>query len=228
VYIPEMKKIPIQGLDALTPLICEHVSRVAAAHGGIIRIGLAGGRSAAPIIQGLLCNAPEILKRIHLYLVDERISGDKNEDTLLNVGLQNAFSSGILSKDQLLLPTLDKPFVENDGVLDLLYLGVGEDGHIASLFPGSYPVLDAMNTPDIARIDTSPKPPPERLTVTYKGFRRVAKQAKTYLLFLGEGKRNALERLLGGKENPSTLPCGFFPNEWFPVDIITDLKEIYS
>jgi len=227
VYIPEMKKIPIPGLDALSPLVCEHLSRVAVAHDGLIRIGLAGGRSAAPIIQGLLCATPEILKRVRLYLVDERLSGGKNEDTLLNVGLQSAFSSGIVTKEQLVIPALDQSFVENDNMLDLLYLGVGEDGHVASLFPGSYPALDAMDTPDVSRIDNSPKPPPDRLTVTYRGFRRVAKQAKTYLLFLGEGKRNALERLLSAKENPSTLPCGFFPNEWFVVDIITDLKEIY-
>ncbi len=41
-----------------------------------------------------------------------------------------------------------------------------------------------------------------------------------------EGKRNALDRLLAGKENPSSLPCMFFPREWFTVDIITDLQEM--
>ena len=49
-------------------------------------------------------------------------------------------------------------------VLDLALLGVGEDGHVASLFPG-HAALEETATPVIA-IRDAPKPPPCRLTMT--------------------------------------------------------------
>ena len=141
----------------------------------------------------------------------------------MDVGLRNAIEQGIFSESQLHIPHMAESFFPDGCELDLLYLGVGEDGHVASLFPGSYPELDAKDVGDTAYVTDSPKPPPERVTVTYRAFKRFAKKSQTYLLFFGEGKRSTLARFLEDKENPSSLPCMFFPREWFAVDIVTDL-----
>lgn len=206
-----------------SPLVTSHIQAIAQAHGGPIRIGLPGGRGAVSVVKGLVQCDSEILKRVQLYLVDERLTGSTNHDTLMDVGLQEAINNNLFSDAQLHVPQLNTPFLPRGKTLDLLYLGVGEDGHIASLFPGSYPELDSKETPDIAYIAESPKPPPERVTITYRALKKYGKQAQTFLLFFGEGKRIALERFLEAQENPSTLPCRYFPREWFNVDLVTDL-----
>src|SRR6266566_5459170 len=58
--------------------------------------------------------------------------------------------------------------VANVAPLDFVLLGVGEDGHVASLFPG-HPVLQADGL--TAGVRDSPKPPPERVTLTLEALR---------------------------------------------------------
>ncbi len=183
---------------------------------GTLLIGLPGGRSASHLINAMLTLPSESLGRIRLYLIDERLEGERNEDTLREAGLQKALDQGttltIVSEGK---PLSDEPF-------DRLYLGVGEDGHVASLFPGSWP-----NSADAQTmvVTDSPKPPKRRVTLTYHGFLTLAREVKVYLLFLGEGKRDALNRLISGKEDAHTLPCSFFVHHPFHGTIVTDLRE---
>ncbi|AEV30242.1 6-phosphogluconolactonase/glucosamine-6-phosphate isomerase/deaminase [Sphaerochaeta pleomorpha str. Grapes] len=221
-----METLYLERLEDLSLLVHDDLIEYALISDGLLHVGIPGGRSAKPLVQGILSCPPEILSRLCIYLVDERLSGETNFSTLLDVGLKEAFASGLLKPEQLVVPQREKPLMGNDGKLSLLYLGVGEDGHIASLFPSSYPLLDEQGKEGIALVDNSPKPPAQRITVTYRGFRTWAKQAKIRLLFLGESKREALLRFLLGKEGASSLPCRFFVLEGFTVTVVTDLKGI--
>ncbi len=216
----------VQHPEAYSAVVTAQIQQVAQRSDREILIGVPGGRGAVAVIGGIVQCPPAVLKRVHLYLVDERITGSRNLDTLLNTGLQQIIDQGIFRRSQIHLPQEGHPFVASSQQLELLYLGVGEDGHIASLFPGSYPELDALTCPEVVYVDGSPKPPPERLTVTYRGLKNCAKRAQVSLLFFGEGKRIALERFLAGTENPSTLPCRYFPQEWFSVEVVTDIQEV--
>lgn len=207
-------------------MVASHIAQVAQKNDREISIGLPGGRGAVSVVAGLLLCDDELLTRVNLYLVDERLEGRTNLETLMDVGLRDAIAAGRFSTSRLHVATIDQPFVPSGENLDLLYLGVGEDGHIASLFPGSYPALDDKETADTALVENSPKPPPVRVTVTYRGLKKYAKRAQVFLLFFGEGKRTALERFLSENESPSTLPCMFFPREWFSFDMVTDIKEV--
>lgn len=77
---------------------------------------------------------------------------------------------------------------------DLVLLGMGEDGHTASLFPGH--ALLGETTKMVAHILDSPKPPPERITFTYP----LIKAAKAVaVVAAGAGKAGLLSEILGPK-----------------------------
>lgn len=65
---------------------------------------------------------------------------------------------------------------------DVLMLGVGEDGHVASLFPG-HPGLTATGV--AVAVHDSPKPPPERVSLTYETLNRAH---EVWFVAAGEGK----------------------------------------
>jgi 6-phosphogluconolactonase len=77
--------------------------------------------------------------------------------------------------------------------LDHVWLGVGEDGHTLSLFPG-HPASEATNGL-VAAVHDSPKPPPDRVTLTFEALRGAA---HCVILGSGAGKREVLARAIAG------------------------------
>ena len=77
-------------------------------------------------------------------------------------------------------------------MLDLIFLGMGEDGHVASLFPGESE--SARTNPAVYRaIRNSPKPPPTRVTL---GYPAIAAAREVWVLASGGGKEAALRESL--------------------------------
>ena len=76
-------------------------------------------------------------------------------------------------------------------VLDLVLLGMGEDGHIASLFPGESG--EVMSSQAVYRIVTASKPPPRRITL---GYPAIAAAREVWVLASGAGKEAALRESL--------------------------------
>ena len=85
---------------------------------------------------------------------------------------------------------------------DLVLLGVGPDGHIASLFPGFPQVHEATRL--AVEVFGSPKPPPERISLTLPAINHA--QA-VWLIVSGEGKAEAVGRALGDASLDET-PAG--------------------
>jgi 6-phosphogluconolactonase len=78
---------------------------------------------------------------------------------------------------------------------DAVILSMGEDGHIASLFPGDVAALNS--TESAISVDNSPKPPAERVSI---GAARLANASAIYIFAVGESKRGPLQELLDGKD----------------------------
>jgi 6-phosphogluconolactonase len=88
-------------------------------------------------------------------------------------------------------------------VLDLIALGIGPDGHVASLFPGA-PTLDSGDEAICLGVHESPKPPPERITLSLAVLRAAR---RCLLLATGAGKADAIAAALGEPTNhvPASL-----------------------
>ena len=85
--------------------------------------------------------------------------------------------------------------------LDVVVLGVGEDGHTASLFPGDV----ALNAKGWAvGVHNSPKPPPERVTLTLQALRGAH---RVIILATGAGKAQAVA-MAKRQEVPSGMIAG--------------------
>jgi 6-phosphogluconolactonase len=77
--------------------------------------------------------------------------------------------------------------------LDVIVLGIGPDGHVASLFPGA-PTLDAEEQQLCLGVRDSPKPPPERITLTLSVLHAAQ---RCVLLATGASKADAVKAMLG-------------------------------
>ncbi len=92
---------------------------------------------------------------------------------------------------------------------DVLMLGVGEDGHVASLFP-NHEVLNETGT--TAAVHNSPKPPPTRVTLTMPTIRTAA---EVWLIAAGPDKAHSVGAALGGdKRLPAAHAAGTERTYW--------------
>ena len=99
------------------------------------------------------------------------------------------------------------------GSFDVLMLGMGPDGHCASLFPG-HPALDVDDRIAVGVTD-SPKPPPERISLTFAALNR---SRNVWFLVSGEDKAPAVAAALGGADLHDTPAAGVTGEEltiWF-------------
>lgn len=85
------------------------------------------------------------------------------------------------------------------GDFDLVLLGLGEDGHTASLFPG-HEWGTAPGSPDVLAVFDAPKPPPQRVSLSAA---RLSRARQVMFLVSGESKHKAVAEWRAGKNIPA-------------------------
>jgi len=162
---------------------------------GKFHLALTGGTLGNLIAQELANEFSQgDWRGLHIWWSDERFvpltSIDRNDFVFCNsIGNESEGDVEIAAK------TLER---EIAGInMDLIILGMGPDGHIASLFPGA---IHADETRDVFAIVDSPKPPATRVTFSLK---KINSASAIWLVASGEGKADAVAGLI---EEEYSLP----------------------
>ena len=150
---------------------------------------------------------------VHIFQVDERVAPPGDPDRNLTHLRESLLEHAPLHPDQIHPMPVESPNLEaaaaqyaltlqeiagSRSVLDLVHLGLGPDGHTASLIPGD-PVLEFMDV-DVAV--TGPYQGRRRMTLTYPAINRAR---RVLWVVTGSEKAEMLRRL---KDGDPTIPAG--------------------
>lgn len=209
----------------------------AQSEGRVPQIGLTGGSIADELHREVARLSPGSgvdWSRVVLWWGDERWlpagSPDRNEVqahaafiTDLGVAATNVHpmpaSDAGLSLADAALAYAETVREHGAGSFDVLMLGVGPDGHVASLFPGHPAALvrDAIAVP----VEESPKPPPERISLTFEAMDR---SDAVWFVAAGADKADAVAAARSGPaeigspeavECPARVPRGTVETIWW-------------
>lgn len=199
--------------QAATQAIAQAAANAIKSH-GIFRIVLAGGSTPRAVYQ-TLNELPTNWSAWHVYFGDERVLPVDHPDRN-SVMAQTAWLAQSPIPRSQIYPIPTEQGLEAArasymqtlallGAFDLVLLGLGEDGHTASLFPG-HDFGTAEDAPDVLMVLDAPKPPPQRISLSAN---RLSKAHQVLFLATGAGKREPVQRWMSGAEIPAAaIHCG--------------------
>jgi 6-phosphogluconolactonase len=184
--------------------------RAAVAERGIFELAMSGGRTpwAMLAILGDLEEMP--WGETELFQVDERVAAPGSEDRnlthlVLGLSLEHQSTLRPMPVTQRDLDAAAREYESSlPGALDLVHLGLGPDGHTASLVPGDG-VLEVTDR-SVAPTEGAYRDH-RRMTLTYPAL---AAARRIVWLVTGEEKRDALAKLLAGDDS---IPAGRVAND---------------
>ena len=201
--------------------LVDTISAASAARGRAL-IALTGGGNGVALLRALASH-PVDWSTVHLFWGDERYvpedDDERNEKQTREALLDHidipasqvhpmAASDGEFGSDlEAAALAYEQILAANAGPgeqapsFDVHLLGMGREGHVNSLFPDTAAVRETSRL--VVAVDDSPKPPPQRITLTLPAIQR---SRDVWLLVSGEGKADAVAAAVGGAD-PVSLPA---------------------
>ena len=210
----------VNAQDVATQAAAEVVETIVAvlSHKATAHVALTGGTVGILTLETLGKSFLEHqidLSKVHFWWGDERfVASDSNDRNFIQAKNSMAGSLNLDSlnvhpfpsaDDGLALATaraqfqehIENIFGETKPAMDLTILGMGPDGHVASLFPGN-----EWNSDLIVAVEDSPKPPPQRLSFSMDLINR---SEKVLFVVAGIDKAEAVESV--HKDPDCALPA---------------------
>lgn len=184
------------------------------------RVAVSGGRIAKTFFAAatkLARKSPNVLTDVHFFWADERCVPPSDPESNFRLAEENFFKPLRIPPPQIhrlegeLPPAQAVVAARADiraavpknaagmAVLDLIFLGLGENGHTASLMPNAASGVAQSRQPYV-HVKNSPKPPPNRISLSYPAL---AAAKNVWMLAAGAGKEEALRNsLMPGRSTP--------------------------
>jgi 6-phosphogluconolactonase len=202
-----------------------------------VHVALAGGGSPKRTYE-LLAHEPREWEHTHVWFADERCVGPADEESNYRMVAEALLRPAGIAPDRI--HRMEGELGPEEGarryteavraaiaggkargdrgapVLDLIVLGIGEDGHVGSLFPDA-PTLDADASSVCLPVHESPKPPPERITLSMPVMRAAS---RCLLLATGTEKADAIAGMLA--EPSHHVPASLLRRERLAVIVDDD------
>jgi 6-phosphogluconolactonase len=170
---------------------------------GVFHLALTGGTLGSELTRALVANwnsNPEMYQGLHIWWSDERFversSSEQNSAPAFNaVTNQNVIIHTLKASDEV--ADIDSAVSDylaqlGDDFMDLTILGLGPDGHVASLFPGQAHI-DRLEK--VIAITDSPKPPSIRATFTLS---MINTSTLIWIIAAGAAKAEAVTKIIEG------------------------------
>ncbi|HKA87269.1 MAG TPA: 6-phosphogluconolactonase [Haliangiales bacterium] len=193
----------------MTILVADDVARAGAEWIAARRprtVALAGGTTPRAIYLALAA-APLPWAEMHVYFGDERAVPPDDPESNYRMARETLLARAPIPPENVHRMEAERADLEAAAeeygrrlpdALDLVILGMGEDGHTASLFPGR-----PAGAGKVMVVRDAPKPPPVRLSLTPRAIRGAAARL---VVVTGAGKAAMVRAALRGPEDPGRIP----------------------
>jgi len=171
---------------------------------GVFHLVLAGGRTPGKVYRQL-ARARADWNNWHLYFGDERCLPADDAERNSRMASDSWLARGQVPADQIHAIAAElgattaaqqyADLISQVRPFDMVILGMGEDGHTASLFPGhTFPPGELVHA-----VTGAPKPPPERVSLSADSL---SDSREVLVLVTGSGKRDAVRQWQQGTDLP--------------------------
>lgn len=207
---PDVRWLTLVSVAELERTACNRIIEAAARaikHRGEFLIVLAGGNTPRGVYR-LLREQAANWSHWNVYYGDERCLPAADVERNSKMAATEWLDHVPIPKDQVhpipaergatAAALAYKDTLRDVGEFDMVLLGLGDDGHTASLFP-NHDWGTAPEAPDVLAVFNAPKPPPDRVSLSAT---RLSRAREVLFLIAGDAKREAVRRWRGGENIP--------------------------